>query len=126
MAKQFTIDVGGASYSGTTASAQAQMEALHILMRTGLIASLREEHTDMGLVVALGALSWEDVKHLEALLMKDCVTRYSDDVPVAVNLFRDNVQDYYLLLMKVVQENLAGFWTLRPRTEGAAAAERTS
>lgn len=124
-AKEYTIDIGGESFSGVSASAQSQMEALHIAMRTGLVGTLQQDHSDMGMVVAMGALSWEDVKSLQDLLVKDCVTRDSDQVPVGVNLFRDNVQDYYLLMMRCVQENLAGFWRLR-RPTGAGEAEQTS
>jgi len=125
MAKEYTVDVGGESFSGVTASAQAQMEALHIAMRTGIVAAIREGHSDMGLVTALGGISWDDLKRLQELVIKDCVTRESDEMPVGVNLFRDNVQDYYLLLMKALQENLAGFWQLRRQT-GAQGAEQTS
>lgn len=125
MAKQFTIDVGGESFSGTTASATAQMEALHVAMRTGIVAAVKDSYSDMALVTALGSVGWEDLKRMEELMVKDCITRDSDGVPVAVNLFRDNVQDYYLLVMRALQENLAGFWQLRRQT-GAPEAESTS
>lgn len=125
MAKEYIIEIGGDTFSGVTASAQAQMEALHVAMRTGIVAAVKEGHSDMGLVTALGGVSWDDLKRLQDLVVKDCITRDSDDVPVAVNLFRDNVQDYYLLIMKALQENLAGFWQLRRQT-GAQGAEQTS
>jgi len=125
MAKEYTIEVGGDSYSGVTASAQAQMEALHIAMRTGIVAAVKEGHSDMGLVAALGGVAWDDLKRLQELVIKDCIKRESDEVPVGVNLFRDNVQDFYLLIMKALQENLAGFWQLRRQT-GAGEAEQTS
>lgn len=126
MANEFTLTVGGQTFTGTTASAKAQMEALHVAMRTNLILMLRSENpSEMGLVSAMGGVDYEDVQKLISLVVEGCIKR-SDGVPVAENLFRDSIQDYYLLIMYALRENVGPFWQLRRPTEARAAEQPTS
>lgn len=125
MARSYVIEAGGQRFEGKTASAKAQMEALHICMRTGLVSVLQgEKASEMGLVAAMGSLNYEDVQRLISLVVEGCVKR-SDDVPVAENLFSDQIQDYYLLIMRALVENVGPFWNLRRQT-GAEATEAES
>ncbi len=120
MAKNFTIEIDDAQYEGQTVSAKSQMEALHIAMRTNLIVALKpEEPSDMAIVSVFAGMEYKDVQTLAGLLTKDI--KRSDGVPVAENLFQDNIQDYYLFIAYVARENLAGFWKLRRQTADRAA-----
>lgn len=110
--RQFTAVINGKEYLCQTACAKNQFEALHIAGRTGLIAMLKDDSTtDMTMVVILLQIPFEDVKRLVSLLVDKCVTK--DSVPVAENLFVDDISNYYLLIAKVIRENLAGFWLLQ-------------
>lgn len=121
--REFEIEIDGKAYKGVTASAKNQFEALHIAGRTGLVALLRNDPQDMSLVALILQIPFDDVNRLINLLVKDCVTT-SDAIPVAENLFRDDIQNYYLLLAYTIKENLGNFWKLRHQTD-AKAAEQT-
>ena len=125
MARNYELDIGGVIYSGTTAPAKSQAEALHVAMRTGIIAHFKGDPSDMTLAAMFAALDYEDFGKLVRLLVKDCVQREEDKIPIGENLFQDNIQDYYLLVGQVVKENLGPFWNLRRQTEATekAAAE---
>lgn len=125
MPRTYTTEVGGIDYRGDTAPAKDQFEALHIAMRTGLIAHIRGEPSDMALVAMMGGLKYEDVKRLVQLLVKDKIQRDEDSVPVAENLFGDNIQDYYLLIGNAIRENLSPFWKLQRPTTKPEAVEQT-
>ena len=121
MARTYTVEVGGIEYKGDTAPAKDQFESLHIAMRTGLVAHLRDEPSEMALVAMMGGLTYDDVKRLVQLLVSNRIQRAEDSVPVAENLFGDNIQDYYVLIGRAVQENLGNFWKLhRPNTKPVA------
>lgn len=127
MAREFDLEVGGMTLRGKTAPATAQHEALHIAMRTSLVVMLSDPEgvSDMGAVATLGGIDYGDVTRLEELLVKGNVWRAEDDVPVAANLFADQIEAYYLMLFRVVSENLAGFWKLQ-RPEGGQAVEQAT
>lgn len=122
----FQEEVGGVLYNCNTAPAKQQFEALHIAMRTGIVANLTGEPTDMALAAMLGGLSYDDLNRLITLVVKDCAKREEDGVEVAENLFQDNIQDYYLLIGRMVKENLAPFWKLRRPTENSQGAAEQS
>lgn len=124
MARAYTVTVGGVDYSGVTASAKNQFEALHIAMRTMLVAQWKKDPSDMGYVGAFAGMDFKDVQELARLLDIGEVKRDSDEVPVGLNLFGDNIQDYYLLIGKVARENLGAFWNLR-RPDDKAKPEAT-
>ena len=120
------IEVGGVEYECNTAPAKNQFEALHIAMRTGIVARIAGETSDMALAAMLGTVSYDDLNRLITLLVKDCAKRSEDNVEVAENLFQDNIQDYYLLVGRLVKENLAPFWKLRrPTAESQGTAEQS-
>lgn len=122
MARTYTVEVGGLDYRGSTANAKNQFEALHIAMRTGVVVHLKDQPSDMALVAMLGSIQYDDLKRLVGLLVKDNLQREDDNVPVAENLFGDNIQDYYLLIGHAIRENLSPFWKLRRPTESKAGA----
>lgn len=124
MARQYTVEIDGQRYDGTTASAKNQFEALHIAGRTGLVAMLKSDASEMSMVALILQIPFADVQRLVDLVVKDCITREADNVPVAENLFGDAIHNYYLLLAHALRENLAGFWQLR-RPTGAEAAEQS-
>jgi hypothetical protein len=76
------------------------------------------------MVVALLSIPFNAVQRLSALALRngstDLVLR--DDgqgnvvLPIGPNLFQDNIQFYYLLVVKVIQENLKGFFSLLPQS----------
>lgn len=109
--REFSLDIGGKEVKCNTTKAKEQKEALHICLRTQLIVALNCDMSDMGLVSSLASVSFEDSERLAALVLKG--NAFIDGVEVAENLFTDNIQDYYLLLMKMLVENLAPFWRLR-------------
>lgn len=116
--RQYQCEIDGHTYEGETASAKEQFEALHIVLRTGVIATLQEDTSDMGLVASFAMLKFEDVQRLQKLLLDDKVKR--DEIPIGQNLFRDNIEQLYLLLAYALRENLGGFWKLRRQKDEAA------
>ncbi len=127
MAREYSVKIGDEHYKGTTASAKAQFEALHIAMRTALVSVLDgRDHSEMGVVTFLGGIDFSELERLEDLLVKGQLKRDSDDAPVGRNLFADEPQNYYLLIYHVCRENLEGFWQLRRPTKQGAAEQQTS
>lgn len=127
MARNFEIDIDGEIYAGTTAPAKSQAEALHVAMRTGIIAHFKGEPSDMTLAAMFASLDYDDFGKLVRLLVKDCVKSEEDSIPIGENLFQDDIQNYYLLVGRVVKENLGPFWNLRRQTEATEkAATETS
>lgn len=119
---RFEIEVNGTKYTGETASAQDQYQALHIAANSRLLVGMQESVTDQALVLTLMTLGWAELKKLESLLVDGLVTR-EDKVPVGDNLFRDDPASYALLVGKVARENLAGFFKLRGQGEDGGVAK---
>lgn len=119
---RFEIEVNGTKYTGETASAQDQYQALHIAANSRLLVGMQESVTDQALVLTLMTLGWVELKKLESLLVDGLVTR-EDKVPVGDNLFRDDPASYALLVGKVARENLAGFFKLRGQAGDGSAAK---
>jgi len=109
---QYEFTIGETEYSGETASAKEQYEALHIALNSQLVLGLKDEITEKGLVLALMSLRWDELQKIEKLLVKGKVTQAADDVPVAQNLYRDNPAGWALLVGKVCQANLSNFYNL--------------
>lgn len=124
---RFEIEVNGVEYSGETASAKSQYQALHIAANSRLLVGMQEGVTDQALVLTLMSLPWEELQKLEALLIKEKVKRVQagadedGDIPVGINLFRDDPASYALLVGKVARENLSGFYALRGKPNAGAA-----
>jgi hypothetical protein len=125
MARAFTCVAGDVEFKGSTAPAKAQIEMLHIAGRTGLITSIQQGFSDLGLVLALTQIHQEEFAALRKLCFvagkEDLVVRASDNVPVGENLFQDNPQDFYLLVGRALVENLSPFWQLRKATVASSA-----
>lgn len=121
----FDVEIAGCTYRGKTASAVNQFEALHIAGRTSLITLLKEGATDMGMVAMLTRIPLEDVRRLDKLAMEGNVYVAGEEKPVAMVQFKDRIQDYYLLLAKVLRENLAGFYKLSHSTDAAPEAQQS-
>lgn len=126
MSREFTFEIGEDDYLGVTASAKDQFEAMHICLRTTLMSILDEDrdYSEMGVVGFFAKVPFEEIERLVALLVRRKVTRRSDEVEVAENLFGDDIQNFYLLIYHVLKENLGGFWQLR-RPSAKKAAEPT-
>lgn len=123
MAREFLITLDGTNFAGRTMTAKEQFEALHVIMQRGVtLSAIKEGTTDASGVVALGAIPFAELERLEKLALAH-VTRHEDEVPVDRNLFRDRIEQYYLLLARVLQENLKGFWTLRQRADNGEQSE---
>lgn len=123
MARTYHVEVEGAEYRGTTAPAKEQAEALHMAIRTGVVANLRGEPSDMTLVAMMGAVSYEDVQRFAKLLVAGRIVRDADGVEVAENLFQDQIQNWYLLIGYALRENVGPFWQLQRRDESPKAPE---
>ena len=128
MARDYLFTVEETQYKGTTASAKNQMEAMHIALRTNLMAILDEnkEYSEMGVVGFFGGVNYDDIQKLAALLVEGNVIRREDEVPVAPNLFGDFIEQYYLVIFHALRENLGGFWQLRRPTGGQTAGQHQS
>jgi len=128
MAREYVVTVGGSEYKGRTASAKSQFEAMHVALRTSLMSILDEdrEYSDMAVVGFFARVPFEEIQALVRLIVTDHIVRRDDEVPVAENLFQDNMQDYYLLIYKALCENLGGFWQLHRPTGEAVEQSETS
>ncbi|WP_213881201.1 hypothetical protein [Pseudomonas sp. dw_358] len=125
MARSISLFIAGVEYGGTTAPAKAQEEMLHLAVNTGIISYLGDATpaSDAELVMALLRSPFESVQRLTALALRhdkaDLIKR--DDgtgniiLPIGPNLFQDNIQFYYLLVVQVLRENLKGFFKLLPQ-----------
>lgn len=72
----------------------------------------------MGLAVALASMDALSLNRLKELCIKNGkIVRDADSIPVAENLFQDQIQNYLLLLGRVLKENIGPFWTLSAGSE---------
>lgn len=127
MSREYVFTIGEHDYLGETASAKNQLEAMHICLRTTLMSILDESknYSEMGTVGFFANVSFEDIQRLVSLVVAGKINRRTDEVPVAENLFSDDIQDFYLLIYHALRENLGGFWQLQRPTSGKAV-EQTS
>ena len=121
MSREYVVTLGDVEYKGRTASAKAQFEAMHVALRTSIMSILDEgkDYSEMAVVGFFARVPFEEIQRIQKLLVADQIVRRDDDVPVAENLFADNMQDYYLLIYHALRENLGGFWQLHRPTGGA-------
>ena len=123
--REFSVEIDGETYEGQTASATKQFEALHICGRTRLVGLITDQVKANSVAVYLLNIPFDDVKSLRDLLLKGSVFKEQSGtdkgLPVAENLFADKIHNYYLLLAKVILENLQGFSELRGQTAAQAA-----
>ncbi|GKW27768.1 phage tail assembly chaperone [Pectobacterium brasiliense] len=128
MGRRIEIEIDGALYTGATPSAKDQLEMLQIATKNSVLPALGDNASDMGLAVALASMDALSLNRLKDLCIKNGkIVRDADSIPVAENLFQDAIQNYLLLLGKVLQENIGPFWKLSAGSEnGASAAAATS
>lgn len=126
--KSFEFSINDHTYTGETASAKNQFEALHVTARTGVAALLTESPSPKAMALVLMGAPFEELKRLRDLLLKGCVvkeqTGTDEGLPVAENLFADQIHNYYLLLAHVIINNLGGFSELRQQAEQQVQAEQ--
>lgn len=127
MARTISLQINNVQYGGNTAPAKAQEEMLHLAVNFGLISFLSDKTPsgDIDMVMGLLRAPFEAVQRLTALALRndktDLILR--DDgqgniiLPIGPNLFQDNIQFYYLLVVQVLKENLKGFFLLLPPGE---------
>src|SRR5690606_4864623 len=103
----FEFEIGEETYTGETASAKEQFEALHIVSNNRLIIAGEKAMSDKATTLMVMNMELSELRKLESLLVKGKITRQRDEVPVAVNLFQDDAAAYALLIGKVVRGNLS-------------------
>ncbi|MCC8375897.1 hypothetical protein GPY51_21965 [Photorhabdus laumondii subsp. laumondii] len=121
MGRKIEIEINGTTFSGATSSAKDQLEMLQIVAREGILPVMSDNSTEMGLAVSLATADASSLNRLKELCIKSGkIVRDADNVPVAENLFQDEVQNYLVLLGKVLKENIGPFWTLSAGSENGA------
>ncbi|EHD21778.1 MULTISPECIES: phage tail assembly chaperone [Brenneria] len=126
MGRKIEVEIDGVTYSGATPSAKDQLEMLQIATKNSVLPALGDSASDMGLAVALASMDALSLNRLKELCIKNGkIVRDADSIPVAENLFQDQIQNYLLLLGRVLKENIGPFWTLSAGSENGAS-ETTS
>lgn len=127
MGRRIEIEIDGVLYTGATPSAKDQLEMLQIATKNGVLPALGETASDMGLAVALANMDALSLNRLKDLCIKNGkIVRDADSIPVAENLFQDAIQNYLLLLGRVLKENIGPFWKLSAGSENGASATATN
>lgn len=126
--RTFEITVQGKQYTGQTASAVAQEEMLGIVGQCGITGILdpSSDISEMSKVSYIMTVPKNLRDRIADLCIKGSgrntdLVKTEDGVPVALNLFTDNIQGWPLLLVEVLRENLSGFFTLNGLGESAPA-----
>ncbi|CPR20618.1 hypothetical protein JMY81_01105 [Brenneria goodwinii] len=123
MGRRIEVEIDGVTYHGATPSAKDQLEMLQIVTKSGILPVLGEGSSDMGLAVALASADALSLNRLKELCIKNGkIVRDTDSIPVAENLFQDQIQNYLLLLGRVLKENIGPFWTLSAGSESGSSA----
>ena len=124
----YEFELGDVAYSGETASAKDQWQAYHIVANSRLIIGVQERDTlaEKALSVIVMSLPWDELQKLEKLLVKGKVKREEDGVEVGLNLFRDDMPTYSVMIARVCQENFTeGFGRLSgSNSKGADAGQQ--
>jgi hypothetical protein len=119
MARKIEITVNAVLYTGDTAPARDQLEILNIVSQNGLLPVIDKKIGDMTIAATLSTLNLQAVERLKDLAVrKGGLARASDNVPVAENMFQDEIHWFLVLLGRVVEENIGPFWQLKPEEKG--------
>jgi hypothetical protein len=97
---------------------------LQIAARNGLFPALADNVTDMALFASMASLDKNELDKLKDLVFqKGGFRREGDNLPVAPNMFQDQVHFYLLLIGKALKENIGPFWQLMEKKgeEGTSA-----
>jgi hypothetical protein len=120
MARNIEVEINEVTYSGQTTSAKDQIELLQIATANGVLPVLKADVSDMALAASIASLDAHSLKRVKELALNGGkIIRLPDNVPVAENLFQDQIHLYMLLLGRIMQENIGPFWSLSLATEGA-------
>ncbi|HDS6411021.1 TPA: hypothetical protein QHZ98_003829 [Klebsiella oxytoca] len=113
MARKIEIQINDVLYIGDTAPARDQLEMLTIASHNMILPVLAKGVSDMALVAAFSSLNISTIERLKDLLIKKGEFRRSaDGVPVAENMFQDEVHLFLLLMGRALEENIGPFWKL--------------
>lgn len=113
MARKIEIQINDVLYIGDTAPARDQLEMLTIASQNMMLPVLAKGVSDMALVAAFSSLNISTIERLKDLVIKKGEFRRSaDSVPVAENIFQDEVHLFLLLMGRALEENIGPFWKL--------------
>ncbi|EPK7771287.1 phage tail assembly chaperone [Klebsiella oxytoca] len=113
MARKIEIQINDVLYIGDTAPARDQLEMLTIASQNMMLPVLAKGVSDMALVAAFSSLNISTIERLKDLVIKKGEFRRSaDGVPVAENIFQDEVHLFLLLMGRALEENIGPFWKL--------------
>lgn len=113
MARSYEITVRDRTFIGMTASAVAQDEMLGLVGQAGILPLLNSDESisDMSKVTFMMTVPKNIRDRLAQLATRDLI-KTDEGMPVAINLFADNIQDWQLLIIEALRENLGSFFTL--------------
>ncbi|HAT1590646.1 phage tail assembly chaperone [Klebsiella oxytoca] len=113
MGRKIEIKINDVMYDGDTAPARDQLEMLTIASQNMMLPVLAKGVSDMALVAAFSSLNISTIERLKDLVIKKGEFRRSaDGVPVAENIFQDEVHLFLLLMGRALEENIGPFWKL--------------
>ena len=113
MGRKIEITINDVMYVGDTSPARDQLEMLTIASQNMILPVLAKGVSDMALVAAFSSLNISTIERLKDLVIKKGEFRRSaDGVPVAENIFQDEVHLFLLLIGRVLEENIGPFWKL--------------
>ncbi|WP_460208445.1 phage tail assembly chaperone [Klebsiella oxytoca] len=113
MGRKIEIRINDVMYDGDTSPARDQLEMLTIASQNMMLPVLAKGVSDMALVAAFSSLNISTIERLKDLVIKKGEFRRSaDGVPVAENIFQDEVHLFLLLMGRALEENIGPFWKL--------------
>lgn len=113
MGRKIEITINDVLYLGDTSPARDQLEMLTIASQNMMLPVLAKGVSDMALVAAFSSLNISTIERLKDLVIKKGEFRRSaDSVPVAENIFQDEVHLFLLLMGRALEENIGPFWKL--------------
>lgn len=113
MGRKIEITINDVLYIGDTSPARDQLEMLTIASQFGLLAGTAKNVGDMAVVTVLSTLNMATIERLkELVLRKGNFKRTLDDVPVAENMFQDEIHNFLLLIGRALGDNIGPFWKL--------------
>ncbi|EIM8479578.1 hypothetical protein [Serratia marcescens] len=119
MGRNISVEINDVIYSGATAPAKDQVEMLQLASRCGLLPAISDTVTNMGLAASLSAVDAASFNRLKVLcLTNGKIVREVDNIPVAENLFQDEIHYFMVLVGRVLKENIGPFWRLSNDEKG--------
>ncbi|EIX9048195.1 hypothetical protein ORL88_12355 [Klebsiella oxytoca] len=113
MGRKIEVTINDVLYVGDTSPARDQLEMLTIASQNMMLPVLAKGVSDMALVAAFSSLNISTIERLKDLVIKKGEFRRSaDGVPVAENIFQDEVHLFLLLMGRALEENIGPFWNL--------------